>query len=83
MVTIPRYRRVPLARPKISSLFNQSCPDNKRRKKIDKHEFFGSKVIKDLGNFKNTCDVIVANRMTECLKGVDSKCFTRDLFGNN
>jgi len=50
---------------------------------LDSSDFFGSKVIKDLGNFKKTCDVIVANRKTECLKDVDSKCFTRDIFRNN
>ena len=46
-------------------------------------EFFGSTVIKDLNDFKNTCDVIIANRKADCLKDVDSKCFSRDLFGNN
>jgi UDPglucose 6-dehydrogenase len=46
-------------------------------------EFFGSQVISDLDGFKKTCDVIVVNRKAECLKDVYSKCFTRDLFGNN
>jgi len=46
-------------------------------------EFFGSTVILDLDDFKQRCDLIVANRRTECLKDVDSKCFSRDLFGNN
>ena len=50
---------------------------------LDSSEFFGSTVIKDLNDFKNTCDVIIANRKADCLKDVDSKCFSRDLFGNN
>ena len=51
--------------------------------KLNVGEFFGSKVISDLDVFKNNCDVIIANRMTECLEDVYSKCFTRDLFGDN
>ena len=50
---------------------------------LDSSDFFGSMVIKDLNDFKNTCDVIIANRKADCLKDVDSKCFSRDLFGNN
>ena len=50
---------------------------------LDSNEFFGSKVIPDLDDFKKKCDVIIANRKAECLKDVDLKCFSRDLFGNN
>jgi UDPglucose 6-dehydrogenase len=50
---------------------------------LDSSEFFGSMLIKDLNDFKNTCDVIIANRKADCLRDVDSKCFSRDLFGNN
>ena len=46
-------------------------------------EFFGSKVIADLDDFKQRCDVIITNRKADCLKDVASKCFSRDLFGNN
>jgi UDPglucose 6-dehydrogenase len=50
---------------------------------LDSSDFFGSRVIIDLDGFKNSCDVIVANRKADCLRDVDSKCFTRDLFGDN
>ena len=50
---------------------------------LDSNKFFGSKVISDLDDFKQRCDVIIANRKAECLKDVDFKCFSRDIFGNN
>lgn len=50
---------------------------------LDTKEFFGSKVITDLDRFKELSDVIVANRREDCLRDVDIKCFSRDLFGNN
>ena len=51
--------------------------------KLEKRSFFGSKVIKDINDFKKVCDVIVVNRKDENLMDVDQKCFSRDLFGNN
>jgi len=50
---------------------------------LDEIEFFGSKVITDLIEFKKLSDVIVANRMSDELNDVQSKCFSRDLFGEN
>ena len=44
-------------------------------------QFFGSRVVRDLDAFKAEADVILANRMSPDLAGVESKLFTRDLFG--
>ena len=50
---------------------------------LDAEEFFGSKVMTDIGRFKELSDIIVANRKADCLRDVDEKCFSRDLFGDS
>ncbi|XXK60099.1 nucleotide sugar dehydrogenase [Porticoccaceae bacterium nBUS_09] len=50
---------------------------------LEDSEFFGSKVISDLDDFKKTCDVIITNRKAESLKDVEDKCFSRDIFGES
>ena len=46
-------------------------------------EFYHSRVIKDLDEFKNISDVIVANRLSNEITDVIDKVYTRDLFSKD
>ncbi|MCT7515127.1 nucleotide sugar dehydrogenase, partial [Aliarcobacter cryaerophilus] len=50
---------------------------------LNEDNFFNSKIIKDLDEFKKVSDVIVANRLNQNLKDVETKVYTRDIFGND
>ena len=50
---------------------------------LNEEQFFHSKVYKDLEEFKNDSDVIVCNRLTDEIKDVKEKVYTRDIFGND
>lgn len=47
---------------------------------LTEDEFYRSRVIKDLDEFKKISDVIVANRLSDELMDVEEKVYTRDLF---
>ena len=51
---------------------------------LHESETFNShKVLKSLDDFKNLSNIIIANRSSEKLNDVNTKIFTRDIFGNN
>jgi len=50
---------------------------------LETENFFHSPVMKNITEFKQTADIIVANRTTSDLADVLEKIYTRDLFGND
>ena len=50
---------------------------------LKEEEFFHSKVIRDLEEFKKISDVIVSNRLSKELFDVEEKVYTRDLFNRD
>ena len=50
---------------------------------LQEDEFYNSRVIKDFDEFKKISDVIVANRLSDEIKDVVDKGYTRDLFSRD
>jgi UDPglucose 6-dehydrogenase len=50
---------------------------------IKESRFFNSRVVNDLAKFKGEADVIVANRITDDIRDVTEKIYSRDLFGKD
>lgn len=50
---------------------------------LQEPEFFKSKVVTDLDQFKQLSDVIIANRQSQDLSDVEEKVYTRDIFGGD
>ena len=50
---------------------------------LKEEQFYNSKVIKSLEEFKKLSDVIIANRITEEIKDIESKVYTRDIFNTD
>ena len=50
---------------------------------MEEDEFFNSKVIRQLDEFKSISDVIIANRFEDILEDVKEKVYTRDIFNSD
>ncbi len=50
---------------------------------LDEKDFFRSRVVNDLEEFKKISDVVVANRLSDDISDIESKVVTRDLFGKD
>lgn len=50
---------------------------------LKEENFFNSRVIRDINEFKESCDVIVSNRLSKELFDVEEKVYTRDLFNRD
>jgi len=50
---------------------------------LKEEEFYHSRVVKDFDEFKQISDVIVANRLSEDIKDVEDKVYTRDLYSRD
>ena len=48
---------------------------------LNEEEFFHSRVMTDLEEFKKLSDVVVANRLSDDISDIEEKVVTRDLFG--
>ncbi len=50
---------------------------------INEDFFFNSPVIKDLDQFKKSCDIVIANRLSSEILDIKQKVYSRDIFNSD
>lgn len=50
---------------------------------LDAEDFFNSRVVKSLDEFKDISDIVIANRLSDEVMDIKNKIVTRDLFGQD
>jgi len=50
---------------------------------LEGDDFYNSEIVRDIDEFKQRCDVIIANRKTDVLDDVADKVYTRDIYGRD
>ena len=50
---------------------------------LKEDNFFNSKVVNDLNEFKKLSDVIIVNRIDDNIKDIENKIYTRDIFARD
>ena len=50
---------------------------------LKEDNFFHSKVVNDLNEFKKLSDIIIVNRIDDNIKDVENKIYTRDIFARD
>jgi len=50
---------------------------------LEGDDFYNSEIVRDIDEFKQRCDVIIANRKTDVLDDVADRVYTRDIYGRD